>query len=181
MELDYKRFQKTLAEVSKDDNGSSLIENEKEVFDFDEITEVLAKQYRAGKPQCSCDALHIKDEEHIYLIEFKNARSSHVPKKSLKLKAYDSIMTLQCVFCPEISLNEIKEKVYFIFVYNNECNELELKNEEFDKLKNKLKKLTSGNQPILFGLEIYKDMFYKDVFTIDKEQFNNSMCHAIFE
>lgn len=181
MELDYKRYRKPLSEVSKDDDGNSLIEKENEVFDFDKIAEVLAKEYRASKPQCSCDALHIKDEEHIYLIEFKNARSSHVPKKSLKLKAYDSIMTLQCVFCPDSSLDEIRKKVYFVFVYNNKCNESELENEEFDKFKNKLKELTSEEQPILFGLEIYKGMLYKDVFTIDKEQFNNSMYQTIFE
>lgn len=179
MNLDYGSYQESLSKVSKDDAGNSLIKSEQQVCNFDRLTEAVAGQYRAGKPVCSSDALYIRDDQHLYLIEFKNAKSSNIPKKSLKLKAYDSIMTLQCALYSEYSLDKLKTMVTFVFVYNNACGDLET-NDSFEKLKKKVKEFTSGKELILFGLDIYKDVFYKEVFTVDKEQFESVLMPEIF-
>ena len=103
MQLDKTKICSTLSECSKDDAGQSLIESAQMVYNFDEITKEIADVYRGGKPMASCDALYQKDAEHIYLIEFKNARKSRIGKKFFLQKAYDSVWTLAFAFYPELS------------------------------------------------------------------------------
>ena len=72
----------TLSETSKDDDGMRLLIIKNPVYNFDRITSDIAAIYRAKKPHKSCDALYIKDDAHIYLMEFKNVRKSGIPKKN---------------------------------------------------------------------------------------------------
>lgn len=177
----YNQIKSTLTETSKDDDGNSVIESTQEVYDFDEIAQAVAKDYRISKPQRSCDALYIKDNDNIFLLEFKNTRSSRVPRKSLKEKAYDSIMTLMFAFFPEYSLNDIKNKVTLVVVYNNEIGAESIpKSEAIDKMKRKLQGFSDGNRNILFELEIYKDVLYKDIYTVDKSEFIAGTHEMIF-
>lgn len=169
----------TLTIASSDDYGNSVVESTQEVYDFDKITEIVAKNYRVSRPQESCDALYIKDTGNIYLMEFKNTPKGHVPKNSVKKKAYDSIMTLMCAFCPEMSLEDMRKKVTFIFVYNNEAGHLQ-PGHGIEQMKKKLRELAGYPDNILFGLEIYKDVFYKEVYTIDRAFFEQNMMKEIF-
>lgn len=184
MHFDYEELKSTLAETSKDDAGQSLIESEQEVYNFDKITEEVAKEYRNSKPYCSCDALYVKSNEDIYLLEFKNAKSSRIPKKSLREKAYDSIMTLLFAFFPEYSLEELRNKVSLVFVYNNEKDSECVSNSDaIQKMKEKMKQLAGANDSniILFGLDIYKDILYKEIYTKDKTEFMNELYGDLFE
>ena len=182
MESNYNVLKSTLTEASKDDDGNSVIESTQEVYDFDEIAKVVAADYRVKKPQRSCDALYIKDDDNIYLLEFKNTRSSNVPKKSLKEKAYDSIMTLLFAFFPEFSLEDVKSKVSLVFVYNNEADSENIpRSDAIESMKNKMKQLSSESDNILFGLEIYKGVLYKNIYTKDKTEFMQNLYGEIFE
>lgn len=181
MQPDYSEIKKTLKETSRDDYGNCVIDFSQEVYHFDQITEKVADSYRISKPQHSCDALHIKDRNDIYLIEFKNVRASRVPKKHLKLKAYDSIMTLQMAFFPEYSLDEIKEKVNLVVVYNNEgVVEKEQASRAFDSIKEKMRAYAGNHEEILFDLEIYKNVLYKNIFTVEKGKFISEIYNMIF-
>lgn len=181
MQLDnFKKI--TLEESSKDDeDGTAVVKCQDEVYCFDDVSKMIASVYRRSKPHTSCDALYVKNKDNIFLIEFKNVRRSRVPKKSLMEKAYDSIMTLQMAFFPNYSLNDMKEKVSLVFVYNNDgIVEKEEYSECFDKFKNKLSELSGEKDNILFNLEIYKGILYKDVFTVEKVDFMNKIYPMIF-
>lgn len=181
MQFNEEKIRTTLSDSSRDDSGYSVIESSQEVYDFDEITKELADKYRTSKPQHSCDALYIKDADHIYLLEFKNARRSRVPAKEVKRKAYDSIMTLQLAFFPQYSLEDIRQKVFLIFIYNNEgVIEKEEESAAFDAFKSKLLQFSENTQDILFGLDIYKGVLYKDVWTIDKTEFMSTKYSLLF-
>ena len=181
MQLSEYEIKVTLTEASADNLGNSVIDSAQKVYDFDKITEKVAKHYRASKPHDSCDALYIKDEDNVFLVEFKNARSSHVPKKSLKQKAYDSIMTLMCALSPSLSLEETKRKVTLVFVYNNAAGrESVTPSKAMEQMKNKMFKLSNEPKVILFGLEIYKGVFYRDVYTVDKTEFIENIWGKIF-
>ena len=91
MQFDKTKIYSTLEKRSEDDNGVPFIESLQEVLDFDEITQEIADVYRNKRPTASCDALYRKDDNHIYLIEFKNARRSRIGKNFFKQKAYDSV------------------------------------------------------------------------------------------
>lgn len=180
--LDKDRIKSTLFETSKDDDGNAVVDFQNVVYDFDIITNDIADVYRVKKPQKSCDALYIKDYENIYLIEFKNARKSRVSKKELQQKAYDSIMTLQLAFFPEYSLNDLKKKVVLVVVYNdNGIVEKEQDSASFDALKDKLNSFTKGGKSILFNLEVFQGVLYKEVFTLEKQEYSKVMHQKIFD
>ena len=129
----------------------------------------------------SSTALHIRDNEHIYLIEFKNARKSRISKKWLHEKAYDSIFTLQLAFFPNWSLEELKKRVSLIFVYNDDgVIEKEQESAAFDALKDKMYALSGGGRNVLFGLDIFRDVIYKQVLTVEKNVFMSEIHQCIF-
>lgn len=181
MQFDEKEIKSTLTITSKDDNGNSVIENEQEVYNFDKITKRVAEMYRANKPQHSCDALYIKDNDNIFLIEFKNARKSRIGKKELQQKAYDSIMTLQMGFFQQYSLNDLKEKTILICVYNDEgVIEKEQESISFNNIKEKISHMANQENSILFDLEKYKGVLYRDILTVEKRQFMNELFNMVF-
>lgn len=182
MQFDETKICSTLGETSEDDNGNRVIDSDIEVYDFDEVTKEIADIYRAKKPVKSCDALYIKDDTHIYLIEFKNTRKSNMRIKELKQKAFDSILSLAFSFFPRLSLDELKERVSLIVVYNNDAvSEKEQKSEHFQLFKNKLEQFSRPERTVLFGLKIYEDVLYKEVITVEKDIFMQEIYDSIFK
>ncbi len=182
MQFDESKINSTLGETSKDDNsGEYVIKSDQKVLDFDEITREIGGLYRNKRPLASCDALHIKNDEHIYLIEFKNARKSRIGKKFFCQKAFDSPLTLAFAFYPGLSLKELSERVYLIVVYNDDgVVEKEQESIHFEKFKNKMESLSMQEHRILFGLEIYRGILYKEIFTVEKEDFMKQIYKEIF-
>ncbi|MCI9532129.1 MAG: hypothetical protein HFH38_10375 [Lachnospiraceae bacterium] len=181
MQFDKEKIRSTLGERSKNDEGIGFIESTKEVLDFDEITQEVADRFRNKRPMGSCDALHIKDEGHIYLLEFKNARKSQIGKRFFLQKAYDSALTLAFAFFPNLSLEEIKEKLYLIVVYNDgSVIEQEEKSESFQAIKDEIRRLSGRKESILFGLGVYEGILYKKVLTVNKEVFMEEVYKEIF-
>ena len=81
----------TITRCSEDDDKKvHLIESEKEVIDFDDVSEVLAKDLQVNKPS-SVDALYIQDDM-LYLVEFKNTN----PKSDeMRVKIHDTLAILK--------------------------------------------------------------------------------------
>ncbi|MCI9082874.1 MAG: hypothetical protein HFI70_11405 [Lachnospiraceae bacterium] len=182
MQFDKNKIYSTLQKRSEDDQGNYFIDSQQEVLDFDEITQEVADQYRNKKPVASCDALYVKDDSHIYLIELKNARRSRIGKNFFKQKAYASVWTLMAAFYQDLSLEELKERLYLVVVFNDEeIIEKEQESQYFQAFKKKVGQLAGEKESILFGMDIYKGTFYKDVYTVEKNVFLKQMYQDIFE
>lgn len=182
MQFDESKIYSTLKERSRDDDGHSFIESQQEVYDFDEITQEIADMYRNKRPMASCDALYSKDDSHIYLIEFKNARRSRIGKKFFLQKAFDSVFSLEFAFYQHLPLEELKEKLYLVVVYNDEgVVEKEAESPNFQSFKQAVGRLAGDNERILFGLDIYKGVLYKDIFTVEKDVFMEQFHDDIFD
>lgn len=179
--IDENKAKKTLSEISEDDDGNAVVDYQNIVYYFDYITEYIADTYRVKKPHRSCDALYIKDDAHIYLMEFKNVRRSRMPKKELHEKAYDSIMTLQMAFFSNLSLDELKKRVVLIVIYNDAgIVEKEQDSASFEAFKSKMSDLSKSQNKILFGLDIFRGILYKDVLTLEKQEYIKTMHNVIF-
>ena len=114
-------------------------------------------------------------------MEFKNVRKSRIPKKELHQKAYDSIMTLQMAFFPKLSLNELKMRVVLIVIYNDAgIIEKEQDSVSFDAFKRKMSDLSKSQNKILFGLEIFQGILYKDILTLEKQEYVKTINDVIF-
>lgn len=181
MQFDERMIKSTITETSKDNSGQSVVDSYQEVYDFDKITEEVALVYRMNRPQCSCDALFVKDTDNIYLVEFKNVRCSRVEKKQLCCKAYDSIMTLQMAFFPQYSIEQLKDRTVMVVVYNDDgVIEKEQESKAFDKMKKKLAEWSGNEKSILFGLEIYKELLYRNIITVEKKEYIDRVHPYIF-
>lgn len=181
MQLDQSKIYSTLGERSKDDYGQALLESTQKIYDFDEITKQVADVYRGRKPTASCDALYVKDAEHIYLIEFKNARKSHIGQRFFLQKAYDSAWTIAVAFYQDVPLETLRERLYLIVVYNDEnVPQKEQESAHFQEFKQRMEQLAGKKRRILFGLEIYQGVFYKEVLTVDKNIFMEQVYPEIF-
>ena len=180
MQFDEKIYS-TLRERAKDDRGQTFIKREQEVYDFDAITQQVADMYRNKKPAASCDALYMKDARHIYLIEFKNARRSRIGKKFFMQKAYDSVWTVAFAFYHDLPLEELKNRLYLVVVFNDEeYVEKEEESRYFQAFKETVGQLAGQKERILFGLDIYKGTLYSEIYTIEKEVFMKQFYNEIF-
>lgn len=91
-------------------------------------------------------------------------------------------MTLQMVFFPNLSLNELKTRVVLIIIYNDDDGIVEKEQDSisFDALKRKMCDLSKCQNKILFDLEIFRGILYKDVLTLEKQEYIKTMHNVIF-
>lgn len=157
-----------------------------EVYNFDKLTELVAEKFRKNKKTKSADAFFVNKKDEFYLIEFKNTPKNHMPRNELFYKAYDSILPIQLLFGDGLNIGELCKKLTYIVVYNNnvhlsrKCTENPSASfEAFGAEMAKLAKVDK-NIEIYFGLEIYKDVFFKNIYTIDKEDFIQNYEPDIF-
>ena len=110
-----------------------------------------------------------------YLIEFKNTPKNHMTRNELFYKAYDSILPIQLLFGNELNIAELCNKLTYIVVYNNNAQLsekcMENPSASFEAFGMEMAKLAKvdKNAEIYFGLEIYKDVLFKNIYTVDKE------------
>ena len=181
MKLDQQKIKSTLGKTSADDEGNQVLQSDEAVYDFDEITNEAAVVYRNKKALASCDALYIKNEKEFFLFEFKNVRKSRISWKQLYSKAYDSVWILQTIFFPDLSINEMKERLTMLVIYNDDgVVEKEQDSPAFEALKSKMKQLAANQEQILFDLDIFKGFLYKDILTVEKDIYTKKYHRQIF-
>lgn len=173
----------TLKECSKDDAGIPVTNSEQEAYNFDRLSALEAEKYRRKMKLCSADALFIKNEYEIFFFEFKNTRKSHIPWKSVHMKAHDSVLALQVLLFPELSLHECAQRVWYFLIYNEKVlAEKENESASFDKFKAVMKNLAKEPEgyPVLGHMEQYENTFYKKVYTIDAGDFEQKFIDKIY-
>lgn len=172
---DYELFQKnqeTLKELSKDDNTKDIneymVELENLAVDFDEVKRIYANSYKTTEEMLnSVDAI-MNLKNHIFFIEFKNGKiSSNTLQNNIKKKIYSSLL----IFCDitNKNLNYIRENASFILVYNKDKNE---NSNSKKKIANYVYQKANENFT-LFGLEKYKNLFFKNVYTYSENEFED--------
>lgn len=94
---------------------------------------------------------------------------------------YDSVLSLEFAFYQHLPLEELKEKLYLVVVYNDEgVVEKEQESPNFQLFKQAVGQLAGYKERILFGLDIYKGVLYKDIFTVEKDVFMEKFYDHIF-
>ena len=130
------------------------------------LTEEVAK---------SIDTLYYSRKINKYIfVEFKNGLMTNA-KADVIHKVKDSLLIFCDIFNENISFT--RKNALFILVYNEEKNRKINKTTNGDEYgKDELKKHIYGlakEHEILFGLERYRGLYFCDVFTYGKAEFNN--------
>lgn len=171
------RNRNTLKETSKDNhNGTAayMTESQHDVINFDAVKTEYVEPLKLKKIPTSNDALFAYVDGRLAFIEFKNGC---MKKKDycVRKKIYDSLLMFSDITHEGISYTRVY--MDYILVYNEEKNPEE--NDEHtsigvssarDGLAKKV--LGLGNQPFIkYGLEIFKDYCFKNVYTYTEREF----------
>ena len=176
----------TFKETSIDnDDGKEkyMIESEIKVINFDAVKKEYMKDMGVSEVPCSIDALYTNDNENYYFIEFKNGIVK--PKiYNIYNKIYDSLLIFNDITNSTISF--CRKNVRFILVYNEEKNNKVIDKEntriQATPSKNKIAKSFSNKAKkkfIMFGLEKFEKLYFKEVFTYTEKEFENEFLEKI--
>ena len=177
---DYRPYLAKLSELSYDrEHKVSLIEDEDmshRMFNFDGISDKFSKDTR--RKICLVMDIMKKRHKDTYLVEFKNQEEGKIDKKWLKNKIYDSIATV--VMNENVTRTDVAGRVTVIIVYND-ANHGEKTDGEiiptirhltgFSEKFGNIRKKDVDSLPKKFDLERYKGILFKDVYTVDRRNF----------
>jgi hypothetical protein len=152
----------TLKETSKDDHDDNNVEymttSELSAVNFDLVKKKYKEILFLPEAPKSCDALYYNESEEDYLIEFKNGK---VDKRDVEQKIFESLLVLTDIVNQNISYT--RENLSFILVYNK------TKNPKMFILSNISNK--ANKKPNALTLERFRRLYFKDVYTVSKEEF----------
>lgn len=174
----------TLREASKDDSSDLyMTESFLEVVNFDKVKEEYIRGMKLAYTPCSSDALYYGEDDKVYFIEFKNGLMDNRTVYNVQEKIYTSLLIYTDIIDERIS--SCKENLNFILVYNEKKNMDKVKKEqtkyEGDTCKRQIGKYFSEKARknfIAFGLEKFKDIYFKDIYTYTQKEFEERFVNV---
>jgi hypothetical protein len=173
------QFTDTLKKVSKDTNKKSddkyMTMCEKTVVNFDRFKNVFIKEMGLDSPPKSCDALYMTKQNEFYMIEFKNGIIEALKNYEIKVKIYESLLILCEKFSRTIEF--MRDNLSFILVYNE--NVIHGQDQFSDTGQTSLDKIKmslfsfAGERYIRFGLHHFTKLYFKEVYTYSKTEFES--------
>lgn len=155
---------KSLKELSEDTaNSEYMTESTMEAIDFDTVKESYTRKLKLPMSNAfSVDAILCKDNKIIF-IEFKNGFMEKATIQNVHDKVRDSLLILNAI--TDINVCTTQKEAEFILVYN------ERKNNSKKNITNSIMK-KAKKEMILFGLHRFETLYFKDVHTYTKQEFN---------
>lgn len=154
---------KSLKELSKDTaNSEYMTESSLDAIDFDTVKESYTHKLKLSRANAfSVDAILCKNNKIIF-IEFKNGFMEKSTIQNVHNKIRDSL--LLCNAITDINVRTTQKEAEFILVYN------ERKNNSKKNITNSIMK-KAKKEMILFGLQRFETLYFKDVHTYTKQEF----------
>lgn len=180
--LGLPKFKSTLKNTSMDKSklpAEYMTQCQLEVIDFDYVKDDYIHRNKLPKFANSSDALFIdKKNNELFLIEFKNGIIDNLKNFKLKLKIYDSLLILLDIINENISYS--RKHINFILVYNeqvtHQSSHYKLRKDEvahslaLESIVSRTSKLAKLEY-IQFDLGIFKELYFKDVYTYTSFEF----------
>ena len=170
------KFPNTLKNTSMDKNKQSLDKYmtmcETKVVDFDTFKNEFVKNLKLTTAPRSCDAVYMTKYNELFMIEFKNGIIEALKEYKIKTKIYESLLIL----CEKLSqtIEYTRDNLSFILVYNEDVEHGPKQYEDtgLDKIQTALFKLANIHI-IRFGLNHFKKLYFKEVYTYTKAEFES--------
>ena len=172
----FKNNKDTLKNISCD-KSEYMTESLLEAINFDKVKDKHCRPLKLTNLPNSCDALYQSDE--IFFIEFKNGTMNPKEIYEIHKKIYDSILIFMEL--TGFKINEVREKVNFILVYNesktkeylSENNRRIQTPKSYNTLLGKIGGLAKINIS-KFDLSQYQKYIVKDVYTYTEKEFEDN-------
>ncbi len=162
---EFRKAYCSLKECSKDKHDSQVLymtESEMRVVNFDQVKDHYISRLSVSETPKSSDALYQNSEGKLFFIEFKNGKIDRKDEFGLKLKIYDSLLIFLDIIKNFVDFT--RKELSFILVYDEE------KNPKMDSFPKLLFKRAKG-EIIRFGLERFKRLYFYEVYTVTKSEF----------
>jgi len=168
----FSKHKTSLKETSKDTSNNEVMTNsELEVINFDKVKKEYVRNLGMSTKLCSNDALFMDNQGMFYFIEFKNGSFNfrdgildNKEKYAIWLKIYDSFLIFSNI--TSYGTDFTCENLNYILVYN------EGKNASRDFIAKKVSGMGNMNYK-QFGLDRFEKLCFKEVFTYDKQEFED--------
>ena len=167
--LDLNNFKLELSKISLDKTiCHAMCQSDYKAFNFDAIVKKYCS--KLGKPKlCSNDALMKQKDCKWLFVEFKNGTFE---SEDIRNKINESLLVFNDVV-EAYTLEEDRENLNFILVYNNvvypEPEDVR-KSESLLEIQKRISR-KSGSQFIEFGIERFKGLYFKNVYSMTEEEF----------
>jgi len=179
---DYPIFENhkgSLKEASKDDHDgviSYMTESLYQVVLFDEVKDEYVEGLKLATKPKSNDALLALPDGRLVFVEFKNGYMDKEKQFGVRKKIYDSLLIFADITQKGISYT--RADMDYVLVYNEERNPNQAVDAKTqvrssasrDEIANRLTEL-GGETYVKFGLDIFKNYCFKNVFVYNKHQF----------
>lgn len=173
----FRENKETLRETSKDDSNASLVQymtdSEMEVVNFDQVKRCYVNALGLSENNASSVDALVQFADCIAFVEFKNGK---VNNRNVKDKIRDSLLMFTDITGGSIA--DTRKKAELFIVYNLERNPLpnQLKKGVVQESPSRLAIANyiadkAGEEHILFDLERYQKLYFRDVHTYSKEKF----------
>jgi len=169
-----QNFHDTLEATSNDSKKSeSMTTCQSIVVNIDKLKDDFVRKMRFSVFPKSCDALlYMAFNNEFFIIEFKNGRIMDKEYIEIKEKIFETLLLLSEQF--EATTKYMRKKMNFILVYNENVTHGQKQFEDTGRgrIQKTFCKLTKRHEP-KFGLYRFKKMYFKDVFTYTKTEFES--------
>jgi len=168
-----------LKETSKDNNDGAdfyMTNSMLNVVNFDMAKDKYIKGLKISETAKSIDALYVSNDGDMYFIEFKNGKVNSDEKRRVKLKILSSLLILTDIV--DASISYTRQNLSYILVYNETKNPRKTKNNDSQGSPSRTEIgeyfMKKGKEKyIRFGFGRFKNLYFKDVFTVTEEKFEN--------
>jgi len=169
-------FPDTLKKTSEDTNKQStdkyMTMCETEVVNFDNFKNEFVKKMKLHSVPMSCDALYMTMQNDFFMIEFKNGIIEKLKNYKIKVKIYESLLMLCEKFSKTIEF--MRDNLSFILVYNENVEHGMEQYEDTGLNEIKMSLFNLACEPLIrFGLHHFKKLYFKEVYTYSKTEFES--------
>ena len=170
----------SLKETSKSDPDGSVFymtESLLDVVNFDVVKDKYIAALAVPEAPKSNDAFYASEAGEMYFIEFKSGVISREKTFEIRLKIFDSLLILTDI--AKVDISDTRQSLSYILVYNetknprieNEKEELQVSPSRTEIAKHISKK--GQKEFIRFSLERFQTLYFKNVFTVTEEEFED--------
>ena len=165
-------LEKTSEDCNKLAGDKYMTSCKKTVVNVDRLKDDFVKKMSLEEVPKSCDALYMTSQNEFFLIEFKNGVIDAKKNYEIKVKIFESLLMISEKFSKTTDF--MRSNMNFILVYNENVTHGKEQYENIGVRRVSVPILRKAHiREIRFGLRRFKKLYFKDVFTYSKAEFES--------
>jgi hypothetical protein len=169
-------LEKTSEDCNKPAGDKYMTSCKKTVVNVDRLKDDFVKKMSLTEVPKSCDALYMTSQNEFFMIEFKNGVIDPKKNYEIKVKILESLLMISEKLSKTTDF--MRNNMNFILVYNENIThgQEQYENTGVRRVSGPVHKRALVRE-IHFGLHRFKKLYFKDVFTYSKKEFETEFVY----